>query len=203
MPEASSPEEVAATVVDYFVMLGHQFLGEPFNKSAHRRRLQSLLRKRSQQAVEFKLANISAILDLHSDIVTLAQAIVDAPVFEFAEPLGIDDVFVPAPLRDRTHATYVKRRPSFSILRDVNYLKREARNSSLGLAGEKFVLDVEHRRLWELGLRSLAERIEHVARTQGDGLGYDIVSYDADGRERLLGDGTRPRRPVSSCTDTG
>lgn len=89
-------------------------------------------------------------------------------------------------MHDRIHSTYEKHQPSFPILRNVNYLEREARNSSLGLAGEKFVLDVEHRRLWELGLRSLAERIEHVAKTQGDGLGYDIVSYDADGRERLI-----------------
>jgi len=215
MPEAWSSEEVAATVADYFVMLENQFRGEPFNKSAHNRRLQTILRNRSEGAIEFKHCNISAILletgfpciggykprgnyqellkdevevylDLHADIVALAQAIVEAPVFDFAEPLSIDDVFVPAPSRDRAHVTYEQRQPSSPILRNVNYLEREARNSSLGLAGENFVLDVEHRRLWELGLRSLAERIEHVAKTQGDGLGYDIVSYNADGRERLI-----------------
>lgn len=215
MPEAWSSEEVAATVADYFVMLEHEFRGEPFNKSEHNRRLRTILRNRSEGAIEFKHCNVSAILieigfpyvdgykprgnyqellkdevavylDLHADIVALAEAIVEAPVFDFAEPLSIDDIFVPAPSRDRTHATYEKRQPSSPILRNVNYLEREARNSSLGLAGEKFVLDVEHRRLWELGLRSLAERIEHVAMTQGDGLGYDIVSYDTDGRERLI-----------------
>jgi hypothetical protein len=215
MPEAWSPEEVAATVADYFVMLEHEFRGEPFNKSEQNRRLQAILRNRSEGAIEFKHCNISAILieigfpyvdgykprgnyqqllkdevsayiDLRPDIVALAQAIVDAPIVDFSEPLSIDDIFVPAPSRDRSHATYERRRPSFPILRNVNYLEREARNSSLGLAGEKFVLDVEHRRLWELGLRSLAERIEHVAQTQGDGLGYDIVSYDEDGRERLI-----------------
>jgi len=215
MPEAWSPEEVAATVADYFVMLEHEFRDEPFNKSEHKRRLQAILRNRSEGAVEFKHCNISAILieigfpyvdgykprgnyqellkdevsvylELHADIVALAQAVVDAPIVDFAEPLSIDDIFVRPPSRDRTHATYEKRQPSFPILRNVNYLEREARNSSLGLAGEKFVLDVEHRRLWELGLRSLAERIEHVAKTQGDGLGYDIVSYDEDGRERLI-----------------
>jgi hypothetical protein len=215
MPEAWSPKEVAATVAGYFAMLEHQLRGEPFNKSAHRGRLQAILHDRSEQAIEFKHCNISAILietgfpyvdgykprgnyqgllkdevevylDLHADIVALAQAIVDAPAFDFAEPLSVDDIFVPAPSRERTHAAYENRQPSFPIFRNVNYLEREARNSSLGLAGEKFVVDVEHRRLWELGLKSLAERIEHVAQTQGDGLGYDIVSYDADGRERLI-----------------
>lgn len=215
MPEDWYPEEVAATVADYFVMLEHQFRGEPFNKREHNRHLQAVLRNRSAGAVEFKHANISAILieigfpyvegykprgnyqellkdevvvylDLHPDMVALAQAIVDAPAINFTEPLRIDDIFVPAPSRERTRATYEKRQPSLRILRDVNYLEREARNASLGLAGEKFVLDVEHRRLWELGLKSLAERIEHVAQTQGDGLGYDIVSYDESGRERLI-----------------
>jgi len=215
MPEAWSSEEVAATVADYFVMLEHELRDEPFNKSEHNRRLRTILRNRSEGAIEFKHCNISAILieigfpyvdgykprgnyqellkdevsvylELHADIVALAQAIVDAPALDFAEPLSIDDIFVPAPSRERAHATYEQRQPSFPILRNVNYLEREARNSSLGFAGEKFVLDVEHRRLWELGLRSLAERIEHVAKTQGDGLGYDIVSYNADGRERLI-----------------
>jgi len=29
-------------------------------------------------------------------------------------------------------------------------------------------------------------RLEHVAKTQGDGLGFDVLSFDADGRERLI-----------------
>ena len=48
------------------------------------------------------------------------------------------------------------------------------------------MLEVEHRRLWTAGARQLAERIEHVAATKGDGLGYDILSFDADGRERFI-----------------
>lgn len=68
----------------------------------------------------------------------------------------------------------------------INYLEREAQNRSLGLAGELFAAEVEHRRLWEAGHRDLAKRIEHVSRTQGDGLGYDILSFEADGRERLI-----------------
>ncbi|MEO7102679.1 MAG: DUF3883 domain-containing protein [Gemmatimonadaceae bacterium] len=28
--------------------------------------------------------------------------------------------------------------------------------------------------------------IEHVSRTQGDGLGYDIVLFETDGRERMI-----------------
>jgi hypothetical protein len=65
-------------------------------------------------------------------------------------------------------------------------LAREARNASLGRAGEEFVSGVAHRQLWQAGEHDLANRIEHVPRTQGDGLGHDIFSYEIDGRERLV-----------------
>ena len=32
----------------------------------------------------------------------------------------------------------------------------------------------------------MAERIEHVARTKGDYLGYDILSFEVNGQERLI-----------------
>jgi len=67
-----------------------------------------------------------------------------------------------------------------------NYLEIESRNQSLGLAGEKLVLRFEHERLWRAGKRGLADRIEHVSNTQGDGLGYDVLSFEDDGRERLI-----------------
>lgn len=71
-----------------------------------------------------------------------------------------------------------------AIKRD--YLEREALNQSLGLAGEEFVVQYEHWRLIELGQHRLADRVEHVSRSQGDGLGYDVLSFDGDGRERFI-----------------
>ncbi len=65
-------------------------------------------------------------------------------------------------------------------------LDQEARNQSLGLAGEEFVLEYEHWRLRSLGLGSLADCVEHVSKTKGDGLGYDILSFDPTGRERFI-----------------
>ncbi|HEX7340198.1 MAG TPA: DUF3883 domain-containing protein [Rhodanobacteraceae bacterium] len=32
----------------------------------------------------------------------------------------------------------------------------------------------------------MAERVEHVAQTRGDGLGYDVLSFDTDGSERFI-----------------
>jgi hypothetical protein len=67
-----------------------------------------------------------------------------------------------------------------------DYLAREASNTSLGLAGEEFVLQYEHWRLYQLGQKRLAEQVEHVSKTKGDGLGYDVRSFDADGRDRYI-----------------
>jgi hypothetical protein len=36
------------------------------------------------------------------------------------------------------------------------------------------------------GRTDLAEQVEWVARTRGDGLGYDVRSYDATGAERWI-----------------
>jgi hypothetical protein len=67
-----------------------------------------------------------------------------------------------------------------------NYTEMETRNTSLGLAGELSVLEFEDRRLREQGATKLANRIEHVSVNLGDGLGYDIHSFEADGRDKLI-----------------
>jgi len=68
----------------------------------------------------------------------------------------------------------------------ANYLELEARNRSLGLAGEEFAIRFEGERLWRAGQKRLADKIEHVARTRGDGEGYDILSFKESGEERLI-----------------
>jgi hypothetical protein len=68
----------------------------------------------------------------------------------------------------------------------VDYLARESRNRSLGAAGELFAFRYEQARLTALGKGSLAARVEHTSRTRGDGAGYDILSYEANGAERLV-----------------
>jgi hypothetical protein len=67
-----------------------------------------------------------------------------------------------------------------------NYLEIESRNRSLGKAGEKLVIEFEQRRLWQAGKKDLSNRIEHVSDTQGDHLGFDILSFETNGRERLI-----------------
>ena len=68
----------------------------------------------------------------------------------------------------------------------VNYLALEARNASLGAAGEEFVLRYERARLIHAGKDELADRIEHVSQTVGDYEGFDIRSYEVSGSDRLI-----------------
>lgn len=58
-----TPDEVRATVADYLAMLHEEQGGRPYNKAAHRRALAATLDGRSEKAIEFKHANISAALD--------------------------------------------------------------------------------------------------------------------------------------------
>jgi hypothetical protein len=56
----------------------------------------------------------------------------------------------------------------------------------MGLAGETFVAEVERRRLHAAGKIELSRRVEHVALTRGDGLGYDVLSFENSGQERFI-----------------
>src|SRR5438874_12478038 len=60
-------------------------------------------------------------------------------------------------------------------------------NRQLGKLGEELVVLFERQRLRRAGRDDLAGRVEWVAETVGDGLGFDVLSFDAaDGSERLV-----------------
>lgn len=86
-------------------------------------------------------------------------------------------------VRERPQSSYGER-PRVAMRRD--YAAREAHNSSLGRAGEELVVKFEKQRLLQAGHARLAARVEHVSRTQGDGLGFDVLSFDEHGDERFI-----------------
>lgn len=63
----------------------------------------------------------------------------------------------------------------------VDFLARNRRNKELGEAGERWVLEFEKARLKEADRSDLADNIRWVSKEDGDGLGYDIQSFDAEG----------------------
>ena len=64
----------------------------------------------------------------------------------------------------------------------VDFADRDARNRALGRSGESWALEVLKKELEVQGRSDLAARVEWVSQTQGDGLGYDIASFDVEGR---------------------
>lgn len=207
--------EVAATVADYMRMLMLELSGQHYNKTAHRRALLQLLDGRSDAAVELKHQNISAVLrDLgcnwisgykprgnyqqalakfvenwingHPEFDRIALAAAEHPA---VVPTAVDfsQIIVEAPkpslIAEKLHKPYAVPVRA-AVKRD--YVAREARNSALGEAGERLALEYEEFRLRSAGQKRLADRIEHVSSTQGDGLGYDILSFDVDGKERYV-----------------
>lgn len=208
-----SREEVEATVQDYFAMLSSWLAGTPFNKAAHRRALQATLDGRSEDAVEYKYRNISAVLvdadfpyipglaplfnyqallaevvarrlPQASSLLNVAAADADAPI---VVP-EVDDIL--AVLGDRPKALPQEQALRESRLPPVrlptNYVEREALNRSLGLAGERFIINFERARLIHAGCENLASRIEHTSVTRGDHEGYDVLSFETNGTERLV-----------------
>ncbi len=56
----------------------------------------------------------------------------------------------------------------------------------MGAAGEAFVLDYERARLTARRRERLAARVEQVSVTRGDHLGFDVLSFEEDGSDRLI-----------------
>lgn len=208
-----SREEVEACVADYLRMLTLELNGQRYSKTAHANALMRLLDGRNRGSVEFKHANISAVLielgypyidgykpraNYQSMLLEVVeeqllsnsevQAAVEAAVARPATKVEVDDhagVWVPRPKVAQVRQNAPEYKPNFSPAKR-DYLAQEARNRSLGQAGEIFVAEIEARRLHEAGKKELSDRVEHVARTQGDGLGFDVLSFETDGRERLI-----------------
>lgn len=205
--------EVEAIVNDYLSMLASELAGAAYNKAAHRRMLLPLLNGRSEQSIEFKHANISAaLLDAGFQYIpgykprsnyqsllaeVLAERLKNAvQLHEVAAADADRPMVVPevddflAILTTAPKSTTDKRKanePSRPTIRlPTNYIEREAQNRSLGAAGELFTLNYERARLIHLGKESLAARIEHTSKVRGDHEGYDILSFEENGAERLV-----------------
>ncbi len=205
--------EVAATVAAYLRMLTLELTGQTYNKSEQRRALRQLLPDRSEGAIEFKHGNISAVMvelgypyirgyqprknfQRQALFEEVTRQIAARPQLEEAAEKAVDlpatlpsvDQFSgirvdPPQLELKVREPDAYRPPAVS---HRDYLAREARNRSLGLAGEELVVHYERWRLIQRGQERLADRIEHTSKVRGDGAGYDVLSFEEDGRERFI-----------------
>lgn len=209
-----SRDEVEATVADYFEMLRKELAGVPFNKVEHNEELRRFLDDRSKGSVEFKHANISAVLTLHGypyvdgykprlnfqsllEQVVLEYLDVHRDFFDllFAGPVLSPTTFLDP---DRFEVGRLVESPPHNMavpqtawspivhLSRFDFVARDAANRALGDRGEEFVLEFERRRLSDGGRRDLVARIEWTAQTRGDGAGFDVQSFNTDGTSRLI-----------------
>ncbi len=202
-------------VADYFAMLSADLVGAAYVKAEHGRRLSPLLNARSDGSIEFKHRNISAVLigfgqpwiigykpakefqnsledavdrwlNAHPDWLTIpgTQSSQTIPTYGFSEnrsPLWIG----PPPTHSNAPSPVDLARTEMTA-RKFDIAGRDARNRKLGDAGEEIILKNETDTLRFAGRRDLADRVRWVSKLDGDGAGYDINSFEPDGKPRLI-----------------
>ncbi|MCG2462951.1 DUF3883 domain-containing protein [Flavobacteriaceae bacterium F89] len=70
--------------------------------------------------------------------------------------------------------------------RIINHIQNNIENKRIGDLGERWVVKKEIEYLTENGKSKLADKVKHVAKNQGDGSGFDILSFDLDGNEKYI-----------------
>lgn len=200
-------DELDHIVADYFNMLQAELAGITYVKAHHSAALMETI-GRTHRSIEFKHMNISAVLrELGLPTIrgykpkeNYQGAIFDAidrylsshhSIFEReATPTqGVGEAAAiweePPPTPDFLSA----RRPERleRLIRKFDPVERDFRNRVLGEAGEQTIYDLECRRLIAAERNDLARKVRWVSKEDGDGAGYDILSFDAEnGGERFI-----------------
>jgi|688.fasta_scaffold58762_3 hypothetical protein len=216
-PANWTEQEVSLIVTDYFKMLELELLGQPYKKSDHRKNLATKLQNRSSGSIEFKHQNVSGVLVelglpyiegykprsnyqgiLAKEVESFLDAnpgflekLADAPAVNPVQPKNIiapnlDQIIESPPeksiLPKATSKPWLSRK---TWRRD--FAEIDAANRQLGKLGEQFVFELEQYRLKAAGRDDLAQKVLWASRDIGDGLGFDILSFDdTDDSEKML-----------------
>jgi hypothetical protein len=196
--------ECEAIVQDYFVMLRDELVGRNFSKAEHGRRLLPLLNGRSISSIEYKHRNISAVLvemgqpyiQGYKPAFNYQQQLKQVVLAHFAgHPLDLEQISLAADqflvndlatvnwanvldLELPEKLTAISEPERKYMARSTNFSERERNNRQLGERGEAFVIQFERYRLEKAGRPDLAREIQWSSNEQGDGLGYDVRSFN-------------------------
>ena len=211
MAEDWTREEVEIIVTEYFEMLAKEQAGLPYSKTETRKRILPLLKNRSNGSVEFKNRNISAVLARtgqpyirgYLPAYNYQRVLLEDVVFtHLRQRPEIEDAFkrfaelAPTP-HELVFETMEEKMPAKKMVLQepeliyrspvkVNYIELEQANRVIGTTGESIALGYEKWRLIQAGKENLADKIEWVSETQGDGLGFDILSRNTNGTDRYI-----------------
>jgi hypothetical protein len=199
-------QEIDLIVADYFAMRDMELRGEPYVKSHRNAALQELT-GRSKGSIEFKHQNISAVLMTlgepwivgYKPMQNFQQALLKG-VERFLESRAFElDIVLPKPAALAELGTIFIgeapqkiERPEDSnphlarLVRKFDPALRDERNRKLGKLGEERVYHSERARLQAVGRDDLARKVRWTAQEDGDGAGYDILSFTERGDERFL-----------------
>jgi len=123
--------------------------------------------------------------NLKREVLSTVQKPVEVPMVD-----DILTVLEPAPKREphfysKSRKVRSKREP-YAQSQNADFFELEAKNVALGNSGEEFVIKYEKARLIHSGKEKLAEQIEQVSKTQGPSAGFDIRSFEENGKDRLI-----------------
>jgi hypothetical protein len=191
--------EISAIVSDYLNMLQIEARGGAYSKAAHRRALAPGLSSRSAGAIEYKHQNISAaMIDLglpyirgYKPLGNYQGALAAEIQLRLETTPSLLAALRPRPDGDPAADTLRRTAPPTSSSRrrhgrHVDYGELQEESRRRGELGERLVVDYERHQLRQHERPDLADRVRWVARDDGDGLGYDVLSYRPNGSERHI-----------------
>jgi hypothetical protein len=201
-----SEHENDLIVADHFEMLRSELAGEPYVKAQHNEELQRLTR-RSRGSIERKYQNISAVLQKlglpwvfgYKPLPNYQNALI-AGIERYLSSTGVPSL-VPqtqerganepktlyvGPTPTLQHTTEAEPPALRRLISKFDPATRDARNRALGRRGEELALAFEQTRLHDAGRSDLARQVDWISESMGDGAGYDILSFNERGEERLL-----------------
>lgn len=189
-------------------MLTLELSRQPYVKSHRNSALQDLT-GRSHGSIEYKHQNISAVLQqlgrpwiigykpaanfqnaLIDGIERFIETVEDVVPLKMVEISGVDEtveLFVENPPALNPGNVDVQAPKSLErLIRKFDPAARDARNRALGERGEERIYFSERTRLAKAGRTELSKKVRWVSKEDGDGAGYDILSFSDSGDERLL-----------------
>lgn len=201
-----SEAEIKIVISQYFSMLAHEIANEPYIKAQHNRFVQEAT-GRSKGSIEFKFQNISAVLNKlsfpwiagYKPMSNYQGALLGAIESAFKNQRGLLGIFetqiqrgfseekalyIEAPPQAQ-HTDVIKNETLERLVKKFDPAARDARNRALGHKGEELVYQYECARLGS-ERPDLARKVRWVSEEDGDGAGYDILSFDLAGKERLI-----------------
>lgn len=201
-----SQGELDLVVADYFRMLQAEQTGQAYNKAEHRRELMRTI-DRTSASIEFKRRNISAVLTVLG--LPYLGGYLPAQNYQAALFASIDNYlahnpdpvpYVPIPAValsesqslfegpppiGKTDKLY-KMNELQHLIRKFDPAARDQLNRSLGRAGEECILEFERQQLTRNDRPDLARKVRWISQEDGDGAGYDILSFHRSGQKRLI-----------------